>query len=111
MISIYSFLSVELVGAAVLALWVIARFPRLGPRSLRPALLLLGAGLVALRLISVSASLISALPHGQYAALFGCVLPSYFAAFLAAGWVMRLLAGALGGSGGGSGHRAPVPSR
>ena len=111
MISIYVFLSVELVAAAVLALWVIARYPRFGPTSLRTAIALVAVGLIVLQLVSGAVALVSTLPHGTYLALFSCVLPSYFAVFLAAGWVMRLLAGALGGSGGGTGHRAPAPSR
>lgn len=111
MISISTFLTVELVAAAVLALWVIVRFPQLGPTSLRLAVGLVCGALAALRLVSFAVGLVSALPHGAYAALFSLILPSLFAVFLVAGWFMRLLTSALGGSGGGTGHRAPARSR
>jgi hypothetical protein len=105
------FMSAELVAGAVLALWVATRYPRLGPKSLRSALLVVGAVFLVLRLSSWGTTPLLALPHGVYLTLFGYVLPSFFAGFLAAAWLMRVLAGALGGSGGGGGHRVPAPSR
>jgi len=101
----------ELVGAALLALWVLARYPRLGPTSLRSALVAVGASLAVLRLGSFSDDLLMRLPHGAYVTLLGWVLPSFFAAFLTAGWLLRIFAGALGGSGGGTGHHVTAPSR
>jgi hypothetical protein len=101
----------ELVAAAALALWVVARYPRFGPKSMRSAFAVLGAAFVAMQLSSYGVPPVLALPHGAYLALFGCVLPSFFAGFLAAAWLMRVLAGALGGSGGGGGHRVPAPAR
>jgi hypothetical protein len=111
MIPVTAFLGVELGAAAALALWTITRFPRVGPRSLRSAILLVGAGLLILQLAPYEAALLAHLPHGVYVALFACILPSFFAAFLAVGWLMRLVVGQLGGSGGGSGHLAPASSR
>lgn len=110
MIPLPAFLLADFVSAALLALWVAARFPRLGPRSVRSAvgLLVVGMGLVQLNELGIG--LVVRLPYGGYAALFGCVLPSFFAAFLAVAWLLRLLAGSLGGSGGG-GHRVPADSR
>jgi hypothetical protein len=105
------FMSVELVAAAVLALWVVARYPRLGPKSLRSALVLVGVAFAVLELSTFGVGPLLALPHGAYLTLFGCVLPSFFAAFLAAAWLLRVLAGALGGSDGGGGHRVPAPAR
>jgi hypothetical protein len=110
-ISVSVFLCAELVAAAVLALWVVSRYPRLGPKSLRSALVVAGAALVVLQLSSFGVAPLLGLPHGVYLTLFGCVLPSFFSSFLAAAWLMRVLAGALGGSGGGGGHRVPSPSR
>jgi len=111
-ISVPAFLSGELVAAAVLALWVISRWPKLGPRSLRSAVAGLAVGFAILQFLPFGVDLTIRLPHGAYAALFGCALPSFFGVFLAAGWMMRLLAGAFGGSGGGGGgHRVPVPVR
>ena len=101
----------ELVAGAVLALWVVARYPRLGPKSLRSALAVVGAAFLVLQLSTFGVTPLLALPHGVYLTLFGCVLPTFFAGFLAAAWLLRVLAGTLGGSGGGGGHRAPAPAR
>jgi hypothetical protein len=90
---------------------VVVRYPRLGPKSLRSAVALVGAAFLVLRLSAFGAAPLLGLPHGVYVTLFGCVLPSFFAGFLAAAWLMRVLAGALGGSGGGGGHRVPAHSR
>jgi hypothetical protein len=110
-ISVTVFMSALLVGAAVLALWVVARYPRFGPKSLRSAVVVAGAALAVLQLSTFGIRPLLGLPHGAYLALFGCVLPTFFAGFLAAAWLMRVLAGALGGSGGGGGHRVPAPAR
>jgi hypothetical protein len=109
MISAATFLVVEMVASAVLALWVLVRFPRLGPKSLRTALVV---GLVALggmRVSAAAASFVVRLPHGAYGVLLGCALPGFFASFLAAAWLLRVCAGMVGGSGGGPGE--PVSSR
>jgi hypothetical protein len=109
MISATTFLTAELVGAALLALWVAVRFPRLGPRSLRAAAVVSIVAFLFLRAASVVALFVVGMPHGPYLALFGCALPGFFAAFLAAAWLMRVLAEALPGSGGGGGgHRVPL---
>ena len=110
MISLPAFLLADFAAAALLALWVATRFPRLGPTSMRSALALVGIGLVLVQLDALGVALVVRLPYGAYAALFGCVLPCFFAAFLAVVWLMRLLVGLLGGSGGG-GHRVPAEVR
>jgi hypothetical protein len=109
-ISIPEFLSVELAAAAVLALWVVVRFPRRGPQSIRGAGMLVGISLVVLQVAPIAFRLAAHLPFGVYTGLFGCVLPSFFWAFLSGAWLMRVLASAFGGSGGG-GHRVPIASR
>ena len=112
MISVSTFLTGELVAAAVLALWVVARYPKLGPKSFRPALFALAIGFALIQFLPFGVDLMVQLPYGAYAALFGWALPSLFGAFLSAAWLMRLLAGALGGSGGGGGgHRVPARAR
>jgi hypothetical protein len=110
-ISVSMFMCAELVGAAALALWVVARYPRLGPKSLRSAIVLVIAAFTVLRLSTLSQASLVGMPHGAYVLLFGSVLPSFFVAFLATAWLMRILAGAFGGSGGGGGHRVPADSR
>jgi hypothetical protein len=111
MISVTAFLYGELVAAAVLALWVTARFPKVGPKSLRSAVVFLGLGLGLMQFLPSGVDLMLRLPHGPYAALFGCALPCLFGAFLAAAWMMRLLAGGFGGSSGDRGHHVPAPAR
>ena len=108
-LSVTEFLLVELVAAAALSLWVVARFPRLGPRSLPKALAALVLGYVLLQAGSAAVSPATRF-GGAYVALFGCVLPAYLGPFLSLGWLMRLLASSVGGSGGG-GHRVPIASR
>jgi hypothetical protein len=109
MINAATFLSFQLVGAALLALWVLVRFPRLGPGSLRPALAVSIVALFAMRLAGLGASFVVGLPHGVWLAYFGVALPGFFIAFLAAAWLLRVCAGMLGGSGGGPGE--PVTAR
>ena len=111
MISVVAFLRVELVVAAVLALWVVTRFPRFGPKSLRSATAAAVVAYAVMQIASLGIGLMMRLPHGTYVALFGCALPSFFAAFMASAWLMRVLVGALGGSGGGPGHRVPARAR
>lgn len=103
MMSVETFLCGELVAACVLAMWVVVRYPKLGPKTLRACVLAFAGGLVLVQLLPFGMNLAIRLPHGAYAALFGCALPCFFGLFLAAGWTMRLLAGAFGGSNGGGG--------
>jgi hypothetical protein len=109
-ISMSMFMSTELVAGAILALWVVTRYPSFGPKSLRSAVGVVGAVFLVLRFSTWGATALLGLPHGVYVTLFGCVLPNFFAGFLAAAWLLRILAGALGGSGGG-GHRVPATAR
>ena len=111
MISVHGFLCVELVAAAALALWVVTRFPRFGPTSVRSAAGLCVAALVLFQPLPFVVGAVVRLPYGAYAALFGCALPEFVLAFLVAAWLIRSLAGALGGSGGGPGHHVPAALR
>lgn len=110
-ISVPTFLSAELVGAAAIALWLLSAFPRLTPRSVRAVMVGCIGAFALLELLPLGVGAVVHLPNGAYAALFGCVLPVFVAVFLAIAWLMLLLAGAVGGSGGGGGHRVPVSSR
>jgi hypothetical protein len=107
-ISIPTFLCAEFIGAATIALWAVTRFPRLGPKSLRSALILCIVTLGLLQILPLGVKAAVHLPNGGYAAIFGCVLPALVAVFVAIAWLMRLLAGQLGGSGGGGGHTVPA---
>ncbi len=105
------FLRIELVAGALLALWVVTRYPRLGPRTMRPAIGIAVCTVVAVRFMPFGVAPLTHVPHGAYLALFGCILPSFFATFLAAGWLLRLCAGTLGGHGGGPDRGIPVSAR
>jgi len=74
-----------MIGAGLLALWVDARFPSLAPASLsRRVFALIVAGVV-LQATPVFGGSTPAL----YATVFGILLPSFVAVFLAAVWLMR----------------------
>jgi hypothetical protein len=104
-ITLRTFLCVEFAGAALLALWTVAVFPRLGPKSLRSTLVVALSAFALLKLLPFGVSL--TLPQGSFVALLGLVLPGLFLVFLFIGWTLRHFASELGGrSGGGPGHRA-----
>jgi hypothetical protein len=107
-LSVQTFLLAELVGAAVLALWTVTAFPRLGPKTFRATLIVLGLALVLLQLDAVGVPLAVRLPGGAYVVLFGVLLPTFFAVFVSAAWTLRLLAERLGGGSGGGGHQEPA---
>jgi hypothetical protein len=101
-LSVYMY--VELFSAAALAVWVMARFPRRGPRSIMSAAGLVVVALALGRLAPAAIRVVVGAPFGIYVALLGCVLPLFFSIFLTTGWLMRAFLGHLGGSGG-AGHR------
>lgn len=106
-ITVRTFLGAEFVGAAALAVWTIAVFPRFGPKRARSVLAAAVCAFVVLQLLPAGVDL--ARPYGVYFTLFGCVLPGLYLVFLFAGWTMRHFAALLGGrSGGGPGHRRPA---
>jgi hypothetical protein len=104
MIPLSVYLYLEMIVAAVLALWVVTRWPQLGPKSIVAAM---GAVLVAVFLgnfVSPAVAAVVKLPYGIYAALLGCILPAFFSLFLAGAWLVRSVLGAIGGGSGGTGH-------
>jgi hypothetical protein len=107
LISLSTLLYVELVSGAALAMWVLARWPRLGPKRMVSAVGVLLITLFLGQVVSAGVTAALRLPHGLYAALFGCVLPVFVSIFLAAGWLLRSLLSTIGGGSGGTGHRAP----
>jgi hypothetical protein len=110
-ITLSMFMRVELVAAALVALWAAARFPAFGPKSLWSAMLYLGVAYVALELLSLVVAPVARVPHGVYLALFGCIFPVFFGAFLTAAWMLRLFAATLGGAGRGPGQPVRASSR
>jgi hypothetical protein len=104
-ISLTAYLYLEAVSAAVLALWVIARWPRLGPKSIVTAVTLVLVALMVGNIAPAGIAAVITLPGGVYAALFGFVLPVLLLIFLASGWLIRSLLDATRGGSGGTGHR------
>jgi hypothetical protein len=101
-----AFLVLDLAAAAVLAVWLAATEPRLGPRSLGGALaaFLAGQCLPAVGLQALPGVL--ALGWGLQLALLGVVLPVFFFMFLTVAWLMRAVARTVGGPRGGHPARA-----
>ena len=86
-------------GAALLALWLMTRFPDLGPGEVTKALLHVAVSVVLLQLVVPAIHAVGAtgLPGTQFVVSFGIVLPGLTYVFLAAGWLIRAAAGRLQG--------------
>jgi hypothetical protein len=78
-------------GAALLALWIDTRLPKLAPASMRRVFLHVGAAMLTLHLIPGANS--NAM---IYVAVFGVALPALVYSFLTAVWFIRLAQSALG---------------
>ncbi len=78
-------------GAALLALWIDARLPKLAPATMRWVLLHVGAAVLTLQVIPGAGS-----NTMIYVVLFGVVLPALVYSFLAAIWFIKLAQTALG---------------
>ena len=85
------------VAAAVLAIWIMARFTGFGPRSLVWAGVHLILAIVLLRLVPVELRAVEAIPvPGQvYVEIFAVALPLLVYGFLAGGWMTRVGLGLL----------------
>jgi hypothetical protein len=79
--------------AALLALWIIARFTGFGPRSLPATLVHFVIACLLLTLVQFPLAAVngSGLPATPYLDLFAVALPMLVYAFLAAGWMMRAM--------------------
>jgi hypothetical protein len=92
--SIGAFVVALALGAALLALWAIVRFPRLGPETLMGALAQVAIAFLS-GLILVPIGMRSALAWdatlGPLAAVFVFALPGLLYLFLASLWAMRVL--------------------
>ena len=98
--TIYGFVMVQAVGAALLALWLVTRFPDQGPTSLRGALLQLGASMLVGWVLTplTTFTVGSGLPAAAFLAAFLIVLPGLVYIFVAWAWMVKVLQGALGRS-------------
>ena len=81
------FMSVFLVGAGVLALWIDTRFPKLAPQSLIKRVLAAGC----LAFVFGAVPVFTGSPAALYATLFAVLLPLLVSSLVAALWVLRAL--------------------
>ena len=79
-------------GAALLAVWIVARYTSFGPRSLFWAAVNLVVAILLLRLAPVELDAIKAtsLPAVGYVQVFAVALPLLVYGFLAGAWVTRI---------------------
>jgi hypothetical protein len=98
-VSIATFVLFLCVGAALLALWIVVRFPSLGPSDVTWAILHLAVSMVLGQLMVGSIGLVgrSGVPAARFVAAFAIVLPGLIYMFLAAAWLIRAAAGRLHG--------------
>jgi hypothetical protein len=81
-------------AAALLALWIDTRFPKLAPESFMRRVAAVGVALVALEATPVFNGSAAAV----YATMFGILLPALVATFLAAVWLLRAVRDAHAGA-------------
>jgi flagellar biogenesis protein FliO len=98
--SVQGFVMIEAVGAALLALWLVVRFPNSGPTSMRGAVVQVGASvLLGWALAPLTAIVVgSGVPAAAFLAALLVVLPALIYIFLAWAWMVKVLQGALGQS-------------
>jgi hypothetical protein len=84
-------------GCAALALWILVRFPAMGPRRPTAVILAVLAVAIGLRVAGPLFDATTELGHfGPFLALLALVLPLLTGAFWVSGCVLRLLASAPG---------------
>jgi hypothetical protein len=99
-VNLGTFIVVLTLGSAAIALWAMARFPRLGPETLPGAMLQVGIALAAGFLLvpaGMRSMLTFAPPAGPLLATFLFALPGLTYLFLASLWAMRVLQRILSG--------------
>lgn len=85
-------------AAAVVAIWIVVRFPERAPTEFRPALIHFGVSMVGMYVISpILQHDLASLPQPfqLYLSLFGVMLPSLIYRFVATIWLLRLASGSL----------------
>jgi hypothetical protein len=81
------FLPAFVVGAALLALWIDVRLPRLAPVSFGKRMAAAACAFVALE----AAPVLNSSAAATYASVFAVLLPALTGTFLAALWLLRTL--------------------
>jgi hypothetical protein len=96
-VSVHAFVLTLTCGAALLALWVMARYTNFGPRSVGWAIVHVVIACVVLQLLPFALDAVRAtgIPAVAYFELFGVALPLFVYAFLSGGWVGRAALGLL----------------
>jgi hypothetical protein len=96
-VSVHAFVLSLTCGAALLALWIMARYTNFGPRSIGWAVAHVVIACVVLRLLPFAMDAIraSGIRAVAYVEVFGIVLPLFVYAFLSGGWVGRAALGLL----------------
>ncbi len=91
--SVNALISCMLVGATLLAGWILVRFERIGPRSLIGATCAwAGSAILIVALPPViEGVLATGMPGARTVVLFGLALPIFTSFFLTGGWFMRSL--------------------
>jgi hypothetical protein len=88
----HAFVLVLLAAAALLAMWILARYTAFGPRSLLWAAVHTIIACVLLRLVPFALDVVSGsgIPAVQYVQVFGVALPLLVYGFLSGGWITRI---------------------
>jgi hypothetical protein len=96
-VSVHAFVLTLTCGAALLALWIMARYTNFGPRSVGWAIVHAVIACVVLRLLPFALDAVRSIgiPAVAYVELFGVALPLFIYAFLSGGWVGRAAMGLL----------------
>jgi hypothetical protein len=78
-------------GAAVLALWLVVRFPERGPDDVTKGLLHVALSVLVLQLLVPAIHVVggTGVPGAQIIVSFGIVLPGLTYVFLAAAWMIK----------------------
>jgi hypothetical protein len=96
-LSSQAFVAALVICAALLAIWIMARYSGFGPRSVFWAIVNVIVAMLLLRLVPVGFDAIGTLniPAVIYVQVFGLVLPLLVYGFLAGGWMTRTALGLL----------------
>jgi hypothetical protein len=94
----------------MLALWIDVRFPRLAPKARRGVLLhVIGACGASLAIDMLLMDVVAGdAAWRRIGTVFVLDLPVLVYMFIASLWVLKMVRGAMGSPGGGSGHRVPL---